>query len=92
MIILAKDMNPGLRIFARARYLQEKELLARVGAAEVCVEEGETAAGLATLLLREVGAGEERILTEVRRIQAELRLDQRPGAAPGPRASGVETR
>jgi CPA2 family monovalent cation:H+ antiporter-2 len=72
VILAAKDLNPELRIFARARYLQERAWLEEVGAAEVCIEEAETAVGLATLLLREVGAPEDQIRREVERIQYEL--------------------
>ena len=72
VILAAKDLNPDLRVFARARYLQERAWLEEVGATGVVTEEGETALGLAVLLLREVGADEDRIRREVRRIQGEL--------------------
>ena len=72
MILAAKDLNPKLRVFARARYLQERAWLEEVGATGVVTEEGETALGLAVLLLREVGADEDRIREEVRTIQGEL--------------------
>jgi K+:H+ antiporter len=72
MILAAKNLNPDLRVFARARYLQERVWLEEVGATGVVSEEGETALGLAVLLLREVGADEERIRAEIRRIRAEL--------------------
>jgi CPA2 family monovalent cation:H+ antiporter-2 len=74
VILAAKDLNPELRVFARARYIQERAWLEEVGATGVVTEEAETALGLAVLLLREVGAGEERIREEVRRIQRELSL------------------
>ena len=72
VILAAKDLNPELRVFARARYIQERAWLEEVGATGVVTEEAETAVGLAVLLLREVGADEERIRTEIRRIQKEL--------------------
>jgi hypothetical protein len=48
--------------------------LKEIGATEVCYEEAEAAVGLAVLLLREVGAGEEHIRAETDRIRAELAL------------------
>ena len=68
----AKDLNPNLRVFARARYLQERAWLEEVGATGVVTEEGETAIGLAALLLRELGAPENRIREEIRTIRGEL--------------------
>lgn len=73
VILAAKDLNPELRVFARARYIQERAWLEEVGATGVVTEEAETAVGLAVLLLREMGADEERIRREIRRIQGELR-------------------
>jgi CPA2 family monovalent cation:H+ antiporter-2 len=73
MILAAKDLNPDLRVFARARYIQERAWLEEVGATGVVTEEAETAVGLAVLLLREVGADEGRVREEIRRIQEELR-------------------
>jgi len=72
VILAAKDLNPGLRVFARARYIQERAWLEEVGATGVVTEEAETAVGLAVLLLREVGADEQRVREEIRRIQDEL--------------------
>jgi CPA2 family monovalent cation:H+ antiporter-2 len=73
VILAAKDLNPELRVFARARYIQERAWLDEVGATGVVTEEAETAVGLAVLMLREMGADQERIRTEIRRIQEELR-------------------
>jgi CPA2 family monovalent cation:H+ antiporter-2 len=74
IIMGAKDLNPRLRVFTRARYLQERAWLEEIGATEVCTEEAETAFGLAVLLLREMGASEERIQTELTRIEQDLGL------------------
>lgn len=73
VILAAKDMNPELRVFVRARYIQERVWLEEVGATGVITEEGETALGLATILLGEMGADEERIRAEVHAIQRKLR-------------------
>jgi len=81
MILAAKDLNPDVHVFARARYIQERAWLEEVGAAGVVTEEAETAVGLAVLLLREVGADEERIRCEVTRIQEGLRAHSDGGQA-----------
>lgn len=72
VILAAKDMNPDLRVFARARYLQERAWLEEIGTEGIVTEEGETALGLAVMLLREVGADEQRIRQEVRQIKGSL--------------------
>jgi CPA2 family monovalent cation:H+ antiporter-2 len=72
VILTAKDLNPELTIFARARYLQEHSWLEEVGATQISTEEAETALGLALLVLREIGADEERIRAEESRIRTEL--------------------
>ncbi len=72
IVIIARELNPDLKIFVRARYLEERAWLEEIGASEVCFEEAETAIGLATLLLREVGADADRVRQEIRRIRARL--------------------
>jgi CPA2 family monovalent cation:H+ antiporter-2 len=72
VILTAKDLNARLRIFARARYLQERAWLEEVGATDICIEEAEMALGLAVLLLHEVGADEDRVREEIQRIRREL--------------------
>jgi CPA2 family monovalent cation:H+ antiporter-2 len=71
-ILAAKSLNEDLHVFARARYIQERAWLEEVGATEICIEEAEIALGLAIMLLREVGADEERIRQELKKIQREL--------------------
>jgi len=65
VILTAREMNEDIRVFARARYLKERAWLEEVGATQICIEEAETAVGLALLLLREVGADEQRIRDEI---------------------------
>jgi CPA2 family monovalent cation:H+ antiporter-2 len=77
VVIAAKEINPELRVFVRARYINEREWLNETGASEVCIEEAETALGLAMLLLREVGADEKQIELEVERIHNELGINRR---------------
>jgi CPA2 family monovalent cation:H+ antiporter-2 len=71
-ILTAKDLNPELYIIVRARYLQERAWLEEMGATDVCTEEGEVAIGLSALLLRKIGAPEDRIRAEIARIKTEL--------------------
>jgi CPA2 family monovalent cation:H+ antiporter-2 len=77
VILTAKDMNPELRVFARARYLKEREWLEDVGATQICTEEAETAIGLAQLLLQEVGADRGRVEAELQKVQEELGVHRR---------------
>jgi CPA2 family monovalent cation:H+ antiporter-2 len=77
VVIVARELNPDLRIFVRARYLEERAWLEEIGATEVCFEEAETAIGLASLILREVGAGEDRVRMELGRIRARLAFQER---------------
>jgi CPA2 family monovalent cation:H+ antiporter-2 len=78
VIITAKEMNPDLKIFTRARYINERAWLEEVGATEICTEEAETALGLAQLLLREMGADEHRMRTEIDRVHTELGASRPP--------------
>lgn len=72
VIIVAREMNPELKVFVRARYLGERAWLEEIGATEVCFEEGEVAIGLAALLLREMGADEDRFRRDLRRARVRL--------------------
>jgi CPA2 family monovalent cation:H+ antiporter-2 len=72
IVLAAKELNPDLRVFVRARYIQERAWLEEVGATEICTEEAETAKGLAILMLREFGADERRIQEEIERIDEAL--------------------
>lgn len=69
VIIAARELNPELRVFVRARYIQERAWLEEVGATDICTDEAESARGLAMLLLLEVGADEARIQKEMLIIQ-----------------------
>jgi CPA2 family monovalent cation:H+ antiporter-2 len=72
VIVTARELNPELHVFTRARYLQERTWLEEMGATDICIEEAETAIGLAILLLREVGADSDRIQKEIQNIRGEL--------------------
>ena len=76
VVLTARELNPQVHVFARARYLEERSWLDEIGATDVCIEEAETAIGLAIQLLRVVGAEGSRIQKEIDKIRAELGIDR----------------
>ncbi|HYO26097.1 MAG TPA: cation:proton antiporter [Lacipirellulaceae bacterium] len=76
VILTARELNEEIRVFARARYLKERAWLEEVGATQICIEEAETAVGLAVLLLNEVGADQQRIRDEVQKLHAEYGVNR----------------
>jgi monovalent cation:H+ antiporter-2, CPA2 family len=68
----AKDLNPSIRVFVRARYIAERSALEAHHATTVCYEEIEVAVALADALLREVGAEDPEVAEESHRIRMEL--------------------
>jgi CPA2 family monovalent cation:H+ antiporter-2 len=72
--LVARELNPHVKVFVRARYLDERAWLDEIGVTEATYEEAEAAIGLASLLLKEVGADEDRIEGELRKIRARLAL------------------
>ena len=79
VIVTARELNPKIHVFTRARYLQERAWLEEMGATDISIEEAETAIGLAILLLREVGADGNRIQKEIQEIRGELGMHKRDG-------------
>jgi CPA2 family monovalent cation:H+ antiporter-2 len=77
-ISAARELNPALRIFVRARYLRERRELEQAGATGACFEELEAAVALARALLDEIGADPATIEREAAAVRAAL--------APGPLA------
>jgi monovalent cation:H+ antiporter-2, CPA2 family len=69
IVIAARELNPELKIFVRARYVAERAWLEEIGVTEVAYEEAEAACGLGSLLLHEVGATDEQIDAEMDRIR-----------------------
>jgi CPA2 family monovalent cation:H+ antiporter-2 len=69
IIMAARNLNPDLKILTRSRYIQERMWLEQVGATTVCSEEAEVATAMATLLLDEMGASEERVRQEVQKVR-----------------------
>ena len=75
IVSLARNLNPQLKIFVRARYLREREELDQAGATAAIFEEAEAAVALARLVLADTGAGRESIERSVRDIRLRLILD-----------------
>jgi len=75
IVSLARNMNPKLKVFVRARYLREREDLEQAGATAAIFEEAEAAVALSRLVLVDAGAGRERIDNAVRDIRTRLILE-----------------
>jgi len=72
LIAAAKLINPEMKVFVRAHYLNEQSELVQVGADGACYEEAEAAVALAKLVLFERGADEETVRRETHRIRQAL--------------------
>ncbi|HYC76072.1 MAG TPA: cation:proton antiporter, partial [Planctomycetota bacterium] len=68
----ARQINPGITVISRARYLTERAPLETSGADHIAYEEAEVAAELARLLLGQLGVSEELLKAEVRKLRAEI--------------------
>lgn len=68
----ARELNPRIRVVARANYLREVPLLRRAGADAVFAGEGEVALSMTEQLLRQLGATPEQIDREADRVRTEL--------------------
>jgi CPA2 family monovalent cation:H+ antiporter-2 len=77
MIRLAKEFNPGIRVFARSVHLREASALRRAGADTVFSGEGEVALSMTEFMLRQLGATPEQIDRQRDRIRHELFGDAR---------------
>jgi len=71
-IRIAKELNPNVRVLARANYLRDMPALRRAGADAVFTGEGEVALTMTEYVLRRLGAGGEQIDRENERIREEL--------------------
>jgi CPA2 family monovalent cation:H+ antiporter-2 len=71
-IRLAREINPRIRVFARASYLREIPALRRAGADAVFTGEGEVALSMTEFILRRLGASGEQIDRERDRLREEL--------------------
>ncbi len=72
VIVTARELNPGIHIFTRARYLRERAWLEEMGAKNICIEEAEAAIGCAMQILQEVGADTNQIQKEIQEIRKSL--------------------
>lgn len=81
IVLVARELNPDIKVIVRARYLQERAWLDEIGASEVVFEEAEAALGLAGVLLREMGADAERTRAVLQRVRGQWALaTERPPA------------
>ena len=74
VVATARVINPGIKIFTRARYLAERAMMEDAGATAVSYEEAEVAVSLAGFLLKEIGAKDVEVEREAERIRGELSL------------------
>ncbi|AAR33595.1 cation:proton antiporter [Geobacter sulfurreducens] len=80
-IRLARELNPNLRIIARAAYLRDIPALRRAGADAVFSGEGEIALNMTEHMLNKLGATPEQIDRERERVRSEL-LGGTPAVTP----------
>jgi CPA2 family monovalent cation:H+ antiporter-2 len=92
IIRLARELNPQIRVLARANYVKELAELRQAGAASAFSGEGEVALALIEAVLRPLGATAEQIDRERDRFRAEVlgaagsapALDRPPVPSPQP--------
>jgi CPA2 family monovalent cation:H+ antiporter-2 len=75
LVTAARQMNPGLRILVRSRYLHEQKDLESAGADWTCIEEEEAAVALAQAVLTETGSDPQAITRIASRIRRDLHAD-----------------
>jgi CPA2 family monovalent cation:H+ antiporter-2 len=76
VIRMARDLNPHIRVLARAAYLRDVAPLKQAGANSVYSGEGEVALAFVEDVLHELGATPEQIDRERDRAHGELSLDR----------------
>ena len=72
VIRMARELNPGIRVLARAAYLRDLPTLRKAGADVVFTGEGEVALALTEAILHRLGATPEQIDRERSRAHSEL--------------------
>jgi monovalent cation:H+ antiporter-2, CPA2 family len=70
-VAIARELNPGLRIIVRTRYMAEVEELYQLGADQVIPEEFETSVEIFSRVLRDYGVSRNVIQREVEEIRSE---------------------
>jgi monovalent cation:H+ antiporter-2, CPA2 family len=78
IIRVARELNPRVRILARASYLRELPALRRAGADVAFSGEGEVALAFTEEILRELGASAEQIDRERARVRESIVVEPRP--------------
>jgi CPA2 family monovalent cation:H+ antiporter-2 len=71
LITTARQLNPGCRIFVRARYLREREELEQLGADVASFEEAEAAVALTAGVLGDLGVDKETIAREIEHVRTQ---------------------
>jgi len=71
-IRIARELNPEIRVLARANYLNESLALDRAGADQVVTAEGEVALTMTEFVLRSLGATFDHIDRERERVRRDL--------------------
>jgi CPA2 family monovalent cation:H+ antiporter-2 len=72
VIRIARELNPEIRVIARANYVREMNPLIDAGAERVVTAESEVALAMTEYMLRELGATVEQVDRERDRIREEL--------------------
>lgn len=72
VIRAARGLNPGLRIIARSTYLRDVPLLRKAGADTVFSGEGEIALNMTEHIMHKLGATDEQLDRERKRVRDEL--------------------
>jgi monovalent cation:H+ antiporter-2, CPA2 family len=72
VIRIARELNPEIRVVARANYVRELKPLVDAGAERVVTAESEVALAMTEYMLRELGATVEQVDRERDRVRSEL--------------------
>jgi CPA2 family monovalent cation:H+ antiporter-2 len=75
MVTTARNLNAGVRILVRARYLHEREELERSGASAAVFEEAEAAVALARIVLADTGLHREAAEKRIKDLRLHLIME-----------------
>ena len=73
LILAARQIQPEVKIFVRARYMSERDEIERSGATAACYEEAEASVALAQMVLGDTGADSAVINRETIRIRKDFK-------------------
>jgi len=68
----AKELNPGIHVFARTAYLRELPAIRALGVDVAVSAEGEVGLAMAEMIMRQMGATPDQIDRERDRVRSEL--------------------